>query len=186
MSWWQSWATAHWSGPASFLAAICLLGLVKGLHYPVEGVNSLGNASFGMQVCILVGVTNTSAYQGTWLATGNSHVMVLLDKGQRRWRVEFLAQILCAQCQGFLRPLEAAVTRISPLQVSDWSCASSLRLICEHVYASWYFWDQGALILGTQHYYPNLQEGKRMWEGRHRKVAMLEVFGGNDGNVWLS
>jgi len=59
-----------------FLAAICLLGLVKGPRYPAEGVNSLGNASFGMQVCIIVGVSNTSAYQGTWQATGNSHVMV--------------------------------------------------------------------------------------------------------------
>lgn len=53
-----------------------LFGLSKGLHYPLEGVNSLGNASFGTQVCILVGVSNTSAYQGTWLATGNSYVMV--------------------------------------------------------------------------------------------------------------
>lgn len=48
----------------------------KGLHYPVEGVNSLGSASFGIQVRILDGVSNTSACQGTWLATGNSYVIV--------------------------------------------------------------------------------------------------------------
>lgn len=54
----------------------CLLGLVKGLHCAVESVNSLENASFGIKVCILVGVSNTSAYQGTWLATGSSCMMV--------------------------------------------------------------------------------------------------------------
>lgn len=49
---------------------------VKGLHYPAEHVNLLGNAGFGTQVCILAGVSNISAYQGTWLSTGNSYVMV--------------------------------------------------------------------------------------------------------------
>lgn len=53
-----------------------LLGLIKGLHYPVGSVNSLRNTSFGTQVCILIGVFNTSAYQGTWLAAGNFCVMV--------------------------------------------------------------------------------------------------------------
>lgn len=42
---------------------------IKGLHYPAEHIKSLVNAGFGMQVCIL-------AYQGTWLPTGNSYVMV--------------------------------------------------------------------------------------------------------------
>lgn len=49
---------------------------IKGLHYPVEHVNSLVNAGFGMQVCILAGISNISAYQSTWLPTGNSYVMV--------------------------------------------------------------------------------------------------------------
>lgn len=44
------------------------------LHYPVEGVKSL--SSCGQKLYILVGVSNTSVYHGTQLATGNSYVMV--------------------------------------------------------------------------------------------------------------
>lgn len=54
-----------------------------------------------------------------------------------------------------------------------------MGLICEHVYASC-FQDQGALVLGTLHYYP----GKKVDAGgRQRKVVMLEVFRGSDGIV---
>lgn len=50
----------------------CLLGLVKGIQ---GRVLTLWRA-VGQKLHILAGVSNTSVYQGTQLATGNSYVMV--------------------------------------------------------------------------------------------------------------
>lgn len=84
MFWWQSWATAHWSSPALLLVAVSLaLSKVKSL------------TSCGQKLSILVSVSNTSVCQGTQLATDNSCYGSLLDKGQCRWWVQFLAQIWC-------------------------------------------------------------------------------------------
>lgn len=44
-----------------------------------------GMLALGCKLCILVGVSDTSAYQGTWLATGKFRCDgILLDKGQHR------------------------------------------------------------------------------------------------------
>lgn len=82
------------------------------LHYPVEGVKSL--VSCGQKLYIPVSVSNTSFYQSTQLATGNSYVMALCrtkasaGNEYRSWHRSYV-----------LTPLQAAVTRISLLQVSD-------------------------------------------------------------------
>lgn len=78
----------------------------------MEGAKSLVNC--GQKLNILVGVSNTSVCQGTQLATGNSCVMVpswtKANAGDEysSWHIFDV-----------LTPLRAAVTRISPLQVSD-------------------------------------------------------------------
>lgn len=82
------------------------------LHYPVEGVKYL--VSCGQKLHILVSVSNASVYQGTQLAPGNSYVMVpcweKANAGDEysSWRRSDV-----------LTPLQAAVTRISSLQVCD-------------------------------------------------------------------
>lgn len=95
-------------------------------HYPVEGVKSL--ASCGQKLYILVSVSNASVYQGTQLATGNSYVMIPC------WtKANAGDEYSSWHRSDVLTPLQAAVTRISPLQVSDWCQPSSLGLICENV-----------------------------------------------------
>lgn len=119
MFWWQSWATAHWSWQLSPWPC-------QRLHYLVEGVKSL--ASCGQKLYILVGVSNASVYQGTQLATGNSYLMVPC------WtKANAGDEYSSWHWSDVLTPLQAAVTRISLLQVSDWCQASSLGLICENV-----------------------------------------------------
>lgn len=82
------------------------------LHYPVEGVESL--ASCGQKLCILVSVSNASVYQSTQLSTGNSYVMVPC------WtKANAGDEYSSWHRSDVLTPLQAAVTRISPLQVSD-------------------------------------------------------------------
>lgn len=82
------------------------------LLYPVEDGKSL--ASCGQKLDILVSVSNTSVYQGTHLATGNSYVMVPC------WiKANAGDEYSSWHRSDMLTPLQAAVTRISPLQISD-------------------------------------------------------------------
>lgn len=78
----------------------------------MEGVKSL--ASCGQKLNILVGVSNACVYQGTQLATGNSYVMAPC------WTKASAGDEYSSWHRSdVLTPLQAAVTRISPLQVRD-------------------------------------------------------------------
>lgn len=111
--------------------------LVKGLHCLVEAINSVGNASIGVQTWTFFGVSNTSAFQALGLPMAIP--MWWYPVGQKPAQVmsRLPGTNLMFQCQDFHRCPQAAVSRILPLQVSDWSWTSSLQLIHASVYASW-------------------------------------------------
>lgn len=100
--------------------ASCLLGLVKG--YTIQWrVLSLWRAVGKSYIFLSVSPT-------LLLATGNSYVMVPC------WTKANAGDEYSSWHRSDVpTPLQAAVTRISPLQVSDWCQASSLGLICENV-----------------------------------------------------
>lgn len=103
-----------------FLAAVHLLGLVRGLRYPVEGGNSWGDASSGVRVRILVGISDVSAIEA--LGQPSAIPMRWCPTGQEPARVMTGLPGTDAKfwCHGFLRPLQVAVRRIfPPFQVSD-------------------------------------------------------------------
>lgn len=112
------------------------LGFAKGLHCLVEAINSLGNASTGVQTWTFFGVSNTSAIKALGLPMAIPMWWYPVGRKLTQVMSRLPGTNLMFQCQDFHRCLQAAVSRISPLQVSDWSWSSSLWLIHESVYAS--------------------------------------------------
>lgn len=93
MFWWQSWAAAHWSSPALLVVAVSLAlskaALSSGGCWVFGELWAKVKYSCRCLQHFCLSRHSTSHWQFSCYGS-------LLDKGQCRWWVQFLAQIWCA------------------------------------------------------------------------------------------